>query len=380
MKTAIATGDYPVSGETFVNRHIAHLFGGDTCIIAGRYAGRDPIGRPIFVRRTRLSLADLVASPLALARNRRRYGTGRPPFGQKARALEAFLREQGVEAVLAEFGTQALAVYPLATQMGLPVFSYFRGTDASKSLRSPHVIDAYRRMMPHLTGVFAVSRFLLDNLAAHGIAHPESHVIPSGVDVRRFTPETKAADTFLSVGRMVEKKAPLTTLRAFVEGTRERPEARLTMIGDGPLLAEARALTETLGVAHRVTLPGALPHDAVRARLARSTFFLQHSVTAADGNTEGLPTAIQEALACGCVCIATRHAGIPEAVEPERTGFLVDEGDGAGFAAEIRRALALPPERLEEMARTARDTAEARFDNAKLLTALETHMTRLARR
>ena len=378
MRTAIATGDYPVTGETFVNRHIAHLFGGSTVVVAGRYRGTDPIGRPIFARRGGLSAVDLATAPLAMATNRLRYGTSRPPWGQRARALRAFLTEHRVEAVLAEFGTQALAVYPLASAMGLPVFSYFRGTDASKSLRTAHVVRAYARMMPHLAGVFAVSRFLLDNLAAHGVTHPEAHVIPSGVDTRRFRPGQKIPGTCLAVGRMVEKKAPLTTLRAFAAASRDRPDARLTLIGDGPLLEPARALARDLGLADRVSLPGAQPHEAVRAALETAEIFLQHSVTAADGNTEGLPTAIQEALACGCVTVATRHAGIPEAVEDGMTGYLVAERDEAAYARRLTQVLT--EGRAPEMAARARATAEARFDNARLLAELEAHMLRLSRR
>ncbi|MCB1371311.1 MAG: glycosyltransferase, partial [Rhodobacteraceae bacterium] len=111
-------------------------------------------------------------------------------------------------------------------------------------------------------------------------------------------------------------------------------------------------------------------HDFVRERLSRATIFLQHSITAEDGNTEGLPTAIQEAMASGCAVVSTRHAGIPEAVEEGRTGLLVDEFDGEGFAAALRRVLA-SPEGAAEMGRAARETAVERFDFLKLHARLE---------
>ncbi|MBS0124409.1 glycosyltransferase [Thetidibacter halocola] len=375
MKSCIATGDYFRLGETFVNRHIDKLFGGETCIVAGRWNGENPSGRPIFVRRQRgSSVADLLVAPYWLTMNTLRHGTSRHPFGSARRDLVSFLRQNGVEVILAEFGTQALALAPLANEMDIPIFTYFRGTDASKSIQSPRIVQAYRKMMPRLAGVFSVSQFLLDNLARVGVTHPNAHVIPSGVNVRTVRPGDKVALKCLAVGRFVEKKAPEITLRAFAEAARDVAEASLTMIGDGPLLERCRALAGELGVADKVVLPGAMPHAAVLAELAGTQVFLQHSITAKDGNTEGLPTAIQEALACGCAVVSTRHAGIPEAVDEGETGWLVDEFDTEGYTRHIAEALRLPAGRLAEMGLMARQVAEARFDNDALLHKLETRI------
>ena len=368
MKTCIATSDYFVQGETFINRHIAHIFGGDTCVLAGRFNGNDPLGKPLFERRAPLSLADRLRAPFAMGWNAALTGTGRLPFGDAKARLRDWLQAQEVEVVLAEFGTQALVVAGLAREMGLPCFTYFRGTDASFALRKKQTVRAYRHMMPMLDGVFSVSQFLLGNLAAHGVTHGNAHVVPSGVDIRRFTPGEKVPGSFLAVGRMVEKKAPQVTLRAFAEAARGR-EAHLTFIGDGPLLETCKGMAAELGVADQVTFTGALPHDEVRAHLTRTETFLQHSVTAKNGNTEGLPTAIQEALACGCITLSTWHAGIPEAVEDGVNGLLVEEWDERGFAERI--GVILDMEDRSAMTRAARDTAVAKFDNAVLLEKVE---------
>ena len=306
--------------------------------------------------------------------NRARHSTSRLPFGRGKRDLAAFLRDQRIDVILAEFGTQALALAPLANEVGVPIFTYYRGTDASKALQSPRIQAAYAKLMPRLAGVFSVSQFLLDNLARHGVRHRNAHVIPSGVDVRRFAPTEKVPLSCLAVGRFVEKKAPLTTLRSFAEATAQRPEARLDFIGDGPLLSPTQALAAELGVANRVTFHGSQPHDRVREILQRTQFFVQHSVTAADGNTEGLPTAIQEAMACGCITVSTRHAGIPEAIDEGETGFLVDEHDAAGFTRAIAAAFAVPD--TSAMGSKARQVAEERFDNDVLLAKLEREIRR----
>ena len=370
MRTCIATGEYWRGGETFINRHIQLIFGGDTVVLCGRFHGENKYDRPYFVRRKRgATAADIVSAPYWALRNRIAHGTSRLPFGSAKRDLIRFLRDEKVELILAEFGTQALAIAPLANELGLPIFTYFRGTDASKAIQTEKMREAYRRMMPRLAGVISVSQFLLDNLARHGITHPNAHVIPSGVDVRRFRPAEKIPGSFLAVGRFVEKKAPLLTLKSFAEATRNVPSARLTMIGDGPLLDNAKALAAELGAADRVIFPGAQPHEAVRDELARTQYFLQHSITAADGNTEGLPTAIQEAMAAGCITISTRHAGIPEAVDEGVTGYLVDEHDVDGFTQAVGLALALDTPK--QMSDRARAVAEQRFDNDILLAKLE---------
>ena len=361
MKTAIATSDYFVMGETFINRHIAELFGGETCVICGRFNGEDPLGKPLFARRAPLTLGDKLRAPFAAAAGAVLHGTSRLPFGDNRAGLIRFLQQQEVKVILAEFGTQALVVAKLGNDLGIPVFTYWRGTDASRALRSRQRIRSYRLMMPRLAGMFSVSQFLLDQLAAQGVHHPNAHVVPSGVDVRRFTPGPKRPGSFLAVGRMVAKKAPQVTLRAFARAARGR-EAHLTFIGDGPLLEDSKAQAKLLKIADQVTFTGALPHDQVRAHLLETEFFLQHSVTAPDGNTEGLPTAIQEALACGCITLSTRHAGIPEAVAHGVNGLLVDEWDEDGFARGITHLLDTPDR--AAMARAARSTAEAKFDNA----------------
>jgi colanic acid/amylovoran biosynthesis glycosyltransferase len=369
MRAAIATGEYHLGGETFINRHIEHLFGGDTVVVCGRFRGDNPYAKPYFVRRDGLSGRDILIAPWWLMRNRFRHGTSRLPFGEAKEALTRFFREEQVDVILAEFGTQALALAPLANALNIPIFTYFRGTDASKAIRTERMRAAYRKMMPRLAGVFSVSQFLLDNLKRHGITHPNSHVIPSGVDVRRFAPQDKVPLSFLAVGRFVEKKAPLITLRAFADATKDLPAARLDFIGDGPLLDPARALGQEIGLGNKVRFHGAQPHDTVRDRLTRTQFFLQHSVTARDGNTEGLPTAIQEAMACGCITVSTRHAGIPEAIDEGETGYLVEEHDETGFTAAVAKAIAAPD--LAAMSRRARQVAEDRFDNQALLKLLE---------
>lgn len=281
-----------------------------------------------------------------------------------------FLRVQKVEVILSEFGTQAMRLAPLTSELGIPMITYFRGADATSELNKPGRVEAYKSLASNVRGFIAVAQCLLDNLDAHGISHPRSFVIPSGVDVRRFKPGEKIRNRCVAVGRMVEKKAPLTTIRAFCDVAQRDPSFTLEFIGGGPLLEACMRHVEERGMTHQVRLMGERTHDEVLGAMMRAEVFLQHSVKASDGNTEGLPTAIQEAMACGCAIVSTRHAGIPEAVEEGVNGFLVDEFDFEGYRNEIRKMLYREVD-IGRMMASSRERAVARFDNEKLLVQTE---------
>ncbi len=376
VKLCISTGRYFRGGETFVNRHIEHLFGGNTVVVCGRQTGQNTLNKPVFSRaQAHLNPLDLVTAPLQLLQNHHRYSAPFVPFKGATARLERFLRDHEVDAILAEFGSQAVSIWPVARAMGLPVFSYFRGRDASLYLQNAYRVEGYRRMMPELAGIFAVSDFLLRNLAEHGLRHANSHVVPSGTDTQAFKPGVKRAGQMLYVGRFVEKKAPRLTLESFLSVAAKHPHARLDFVGDGPLLATCRALAETSPFGDRVTFHGRQSPHQVQQHLAQTDIFVLHSVTGKDGETEGLPSAIQEAMAAGAAILSTRHAGIPELVEQDVTGALVDELDGSALVAAMDRMLGTP-EATRQMGQTARTTAEERIDFRGLYRHVEAVISR----
>jgi glycosyltransferase involved in cell wall biosynthesis len=99
------------------------------------------------------------------------------------------------------------------------------------------------------------------------------------------------------------------------------------MVGDGPLLKTCQELARKLTIDNQVQFAGVHTRRSVAKLLRLSRAFVQHSVTAGNGDTEGLPLAILEAGAAGLPVISTRHAGIPDAVIEGENGLLVDEGD-----------------------------------------------------
>jgi glycosyltransferase involved in cell wall biosynthesis len=369
---AVAINQTGLFSERFVERHIRESFGGRTVVIA-RHVGKAPVfAQPVLVADTiRLGPAARLAAGVQRVAAYARHAYWGVPVGAEREAIRAFWRAHGVTAVLAEFGPLGCWIAPAARAHGLPVFVYFRGYDASRKLREAQTVRAYRRMVTQIDGLFAVSNFLVENLKRAGVVHPNTHVIPSGTNPRVFQPGVKDRHLIVSVGRFVGKKRPDIALRAFAAVAARHPDVRLEMVGEGPLLAECEALAASLGIAARVHFLGGRDHAFVAELLGRARVFLQHSVTSPDGETEGLPSSIQEAMAAGAVIVSTRHAGIPEIVLEGRTGWLVDEHDEAGFGAALARVFDAP-DLADTMAQAARELALERLDTVLLQRKLET--------
>ena len=149
----------------------------------------------------------------------------------------------------------------------------------------------------------------------------------------------------LAVGRFQPKKGYATLLAAVA---RVRAEIRLTVVGYGPLEADLRARAATLGLAGRVTWAGPLDQPAVRAQYRASDLLLVASEVAADGDRDGLPNVVVEALSQGLPVVATRAAAIPELVVDGVHGRLVPPADAGALGAAIED-LARDPEARRRM-------------------------------
>jgi glycosyltransferase involved in cell wall biosynthesis len=226
---------------------------------------------------------------------------------------------------------------------GVRLVVHFHGFDASRRSTLAKYASAYAVLFEEAAAVLAVSRPMHAQLLALGC--PESKIVynPYGVQEQFFSIAPSFQDPVLvSVGRFVEKKGPLATIEAFRYAHARVPAARLWMAGEGPLLQACRDMVSTYSMQEAVFFPGVLRHDMVPAILQRGRAYVQHSVQASSGETEGTPVAILEAAAAGLPVIATRHAGIPEAVLDGVTGLLVNEGDVDTMADAMCRLLESP--------------------------------------
>ena len=133
---------------------------------------------------------------------------------------------------------------------------------------------------------------------------------------------------------------------------------------------ELQQLARELGVAESVRFTGFLPQAELRAELARAHVFLHPSEVGADGNQEGIPNAMLEAMASGVPVFATRHGGIPEAIEDGMSGVLVAERDHSALAAALLDWTARP-EALAALARRGADAVAKKFEQSAQARALE---------
>ncbi|MBM4364410.1 MAG: glycosyltransferase, partial [Deltaproteobacteria bacterium] len=179
-----------------------------------------------------------------------------------------------------------------------------------------------------------------------------------------------------SVCRLTEKKGIDVGLRALSRAAKRGVRFEYHLVGDGPGRAELERLRDELGLAGVTTLYGARTREEIRTLLARCHLFLAPSVTAADGDEEGTPVAIMEAMASGLPVLSTVHSGIPEMIEDGVSGALVPERDDAALAESIVR-LASAPSEWPALARRARQAIEERYDAERLNDSLSTLLTEL---
>ena len=404
MKVALFVDRFPVTSETFVLRQAIGLLraGIDLTIIALRpgdpwtdaangalFAGRVTVLHPTPATGSALlrGLARLAARAAIDGQARRalRAGLGAARAGQRTGVKDILAavprRSLGrYDAILAHFGPFGVRAAHLR-RAGLlhgPIATVFHGYDMSVA----HVVAsqqaAYAMLFRETELLLPISDFWRDRLIAWGAPREKIVVHRMGVDVDP-TVELSAERPIgrplrvLSVGRFTEKKG----LRYAIEGARGAVhDVRLRIIGYGEGEAELRACAAG-GHKERIAFLGAMPHAAVLAEVAQADVFLLPSVVAANGDMEGIPVAIMEAMVQGAIVIATRHSGIPELVTDGVSGLLVDERSPEQIATALDQVAGGGVDAVA-MRRAAYATVLARFDNATLDPGLIDLLVRLA--
>ncbi len=293
--------------------------------------------------------------------------------------LARAIRESGCDVVHAHL-EDATTLAPLAGRLARrPVLCTLHHVPVPLSGR-----EAVRERLAVLAGGRSAGLVLVSQASHDGFAarYPRSHrpgrwsVVHNGVDLQRFRPLGPGEPAGLPaelgipagvpvvsvVGHMRTGKGQEVAVRAWPEVVAEHPEARLLLIGNGPLEDELRDLTRSLGVADRVVFAGA--RDDVAGILPRST------LVALPTRMEALPTALLEAAAAGVASVATDVGGVPEVVVHGETGWLVPAPapgllpDPGLFATALRDALR-DPARLSARGAAARRRAEECFGSAE---------------
>jgi glycosyltransferase involved in cell wall biosynthesis len=307
--------------------------------------------------------------------------TGRERLGLKflggAAALARRLRPFAPRLIHAHFGTDGLLALPLAEALDIPLATTLHGFEVSRSfdamifsgrLSWSHYAIGKRRLQRRGDIFIAVSEAIRAKALAQGYPPERTIVHYNGIDLAHFAAPAGARESglVLHVGRLVEKKGT----RLLLDALAEVPQAKLVILGDGPLRPQLERHAAARGLADRVRFLGPQPPEEVARWMGRAALLAAPSVTARDGDSEGLPTVVIEAAAASLPSVVSDHSGLPEAVIDGRSGFVVPEGDAQALAARLAELVA-SPELQARMGAAARAVAEERFDATRQAAALE---------
>jgi glycosyltransferase involved in cell wall biosynthesis len=287
-------------------------------------------------------------------------------YASEARALGRQLETLGARLLHIYFGHMGVHLVPYLERAALPSVVSFHGADAQVDHDQAAYAALSRRMFARVRLVLVRSESIARRLEAFGCDPAKVRLHRTGVPLGEIALRVRSAPVdgawhCVQACRLIAKKGLRTTLRAFAELAREFPRARLSIAGEGALREELRSFAAELGVGERVTFAGFVSQEKLRALFEAAHLFVHPSEIGPDGDQEGVPNSMLEAMASGLPVVATRHGGIPEAVEDGKSGLLVEERDHAGLAAAMRR-LAHEPGLLERMSRAAGDRVRAEFD------------------
>jgi len=240
-----------------------------------------------------------------------------------------------------------------ARRLGVPYGFSVHARDARKV--PPAVLAARAR---RAACVIACNRDVAGELARAGT---QARLLPHGVDTHRFRPQPEPHGPMLrllSVGRLVEKKGFETLVEA---SARLTIPFRLRIVGDGPRRARLARAIAAAGLAERVTLVGASTHADLPEEYGRAHLVVVPSIEDRDGDRDGLPNVVLEALASGRAVVASDVGAVASAVLPGRTGVLVPPGDAPALARALE-LLARRPAWRERLGRQGRIHVEGRFE------------------
>jgi glycosyltransferase involved in cell wall biosynthesis len=264
------------------------------------------------------------------------------------------------------FGQIAVHLLPLIRAWENPSIVSFHGADVTVDMNKPAYREAAQQMLAAVKLVLVRSESLKRALINLGCDAKKIELQRTGIPLEEFPFHERSFPTngewrFVQAGRLIEKKGLPVSFRAFAVFLRQYPNATLTIAGEGPLLGDLQKLARELSIDERVSFAGFTSQKELRDIYYGSHIFLHPSQTGHDGNQEGVPNSMLEAMATGLPVFATQHGGIPEAIENGVSGVLVPERDHEALAQALLNA-AQDPGFLSRIAGSSADAVRKNFD------------------
>ena len=281
--------------------------------------------------------------------------------------LKNFFKEKKIDVVLANYGIAGVHISPICKTLNIPLVVHFHGFDATQKKVLNKYGEAYKKLFCDAAGIIAVSTDMKNKLISFGAPEEKIALIPCGIDLKKFNPsyQKKEKAFFLSVGRFIAKKSPQSTIESFAKIKQANKDARLVMIGQkAGLYEDCQNLVQQLHIKNNVEFTGVQTPAEIVNYMQQANVFVQHSITAANGDMEGTPNTVLEAAACGLPVVSTKHGGIKEAVINGTTGFLVDEHDTESMAKYMQQLIE-QPKLATEMGKAGRKHIEENYDLQK---------------
>jgi colanic acid/amylovoran biosynthesis glycosyltransferase len=273
------------------------------------------------------------------------------------------------------FGHIAVHLLPLICAWGKPSVVSFHGADVMVDLEKPAYRAATTKMLEAVRLVLVRSESLGRALIEIGCSPQKIRIQRTGIPIDEIPFRARAwpsngAWEFVQACRLIEKKGLKTSLLAFAKFAARHPRSIFTIAGEGPLRSELEAWARELGIGDKVSLPGFVSQAQLRELFYRSHIFFHPSEQGADGNQEGVPNSMLEAMASGLPVFATEHGGIPEAIEHGKSGILVKESDHDALARTLLDAVT-NPDVLTAIARSGAEAVRQKFEQTAQTWKLE---------
>lgn len=261
---------------------------------------------------------------------------------QHISAVEKYLIDNKIEAVLANYANTALSLMEICYKNNIPLVVHFHGWTAYRKSFLDQYGQQYPRLFEIAKAIVAVSQDMKTQLVALGANADKITVAPCGADENlfSFSKHSNNDKLFLLAGRLCDTKNPHLSMLAFSEATKEIQDAKLIIAGgDEGLLNACISLANGLGIENKIEYRGVLSHSEMKALMAKSFAILQHSATTIEGEKEGTPVTLLEAALSGLPIIATKHAGIGEVFRHNHSALLCNEFDVSAMAKNIEYLL-----------------------------------------